>query len=173
MDCPKCGLDNEGVIRVCVDCGWVFGAPYQCPFGKEYELALRSVRFGARVFDTILSSVPLWLILTAGWETASLVVSFCFTIPYFYFADGFRGQSLGKRFFRIIVIDSISGEPCGFGMSFARNFLLHLTVIDCVFALFSKANQRLGDRCAGTVVVKRTWDGVKAPLKSGENVALG
>ncbi len=71
-----------------------------------------------------------------------------------------------------MVIDSLSGKPCVFWESFARSFLPKLTVIDWAFALFGNAKQRLGDRLAGTVVVKKTWKRVRAPSENIEKNKL-
>lgn len=72
---------------------------------------------------------------------------------YFLFADGLRGgQSLGKRWIGMYVIDEKSGEPCTFGDSFIRNVFAALGPIDWIF-IFGEKHQRLGDKAAGTIVV--------------------
>jgi uncharacterized RDD family membrane protein YckC len=140
MKCSKCGLDNEGVFPICVDCGYVFGVFYKCSFGREYELSSLDIRIVARLLDLIFAFAPAILMYVGGWENEGIIPALCWGLPYFYFADAFRGQSLGKRISRIMVIDSISGKPCDFGQSFSRSFLLKLGVIDWLFALFGGAN---------------------------------
>ena len=78
-----------------------------------------------------------------------------FGLIYVLLADGLPGgQSLGKRINNTSVVDAETGEPCTFGQSFVRNIVLTvLGIIDWVF-IFGKKRQRLGDRAAGTVVVK-------------------
>jgi len=73
---------------------------------------------------------------------------------YYLFADGFPGgQSLGKRWIGMYVIDEKSGEPCTWGDSLVRNFFLAaLGPIDWIF-IFGEKHQRLGDKVAGTIVV--------------------
>jgi len=72
---------------------------------------------------------------------------------YYLFADGFPGgQSLGKKWIGMYVIDEKSGEPCTWGDSLVRNLFGALGLIDWLF-IFGEKHQRLGDRVAGTIVV--------------------
>lgn len=75
-------------------------------------------------------------------------------IFYYFFADGLAGgQSIGKRWMGMHVINAETGAPCTFGQSFIRNLLLAvLGPIDWVF-IFGDRHQRLGDKAAGTIVV--------------------
>jgi hypothetical protein len=70
------------------------------------------------------------------------------------FADALDdGQSIGKRWLGIRVVDDITNAPCTFGQSFIRNLLLAvLGPIDWIF-IFGERRQRLGDKAAGTIVV--------------------
>lgn len=71
-------------------------------------------------------------------------------------ADGLmHGQSFGKRIMEIYVIDAKSGRPCTFIQSLIRNSSLLLGLIDCMF-VFSEKQQRLGDKIAKTIVIKKT-----------------
>ncbi len=73
---------------------------------------------------------------------------------YLLFQDGlFNGQSVGKRFTNIAVVNKYSGTACSFGASFVRNiFLVFFGVIDLLF-LVSQYRQRLGDMMANTIVI--------------------
>lgn len=73
---------------------------------------------------------------------------------YYLFADGLRdGQSYGKRYVGMRVVDARSGISCTFGQSFVRNVLLAiLGPLDWVF-IFGDQHQRLGDKAAGTIVI--------------------
>ena len=84
-----------------------------------------------------------------------LIAAIGYAIFYILFADGFvRGQSYGKRILNIAVVSSSTGEPCTYSQSFLRNLLLTLLgIIDWVF-IFGKKRQRLGDKAAGTIVIK-------------------
>jgi hypothetical protein len=89
--------------------------------------------------------------------------------------DGFgRGQSLGKRFAGLMVVQLDNDEPCGFGSSFLRN-LAHLFLnvipgigffIEPLVLVLHEKGQRLGDLLSRTQVIdvreyhnltKRPW----------------
>ena len=75
---------------------------------------------------------------------------------YIAFCDGFKGQSLGKRLFRIMVIDKDTGELCHPGKSFLRNLIFgfgFLSIFEFI-AILTKDRRRIGDRMAGTMVIK-------------------
>ena len=85
----------------------------------------------------------------------ALIAAVVYAIFYILFADGFSGgQSYGKRIVHTAVVDANTGAPCTFWQSFIRNLLLSLLgIIDWVF-IFGKKRQRLGDKAAGTIVIK-------------------
>lgn len=71
-----------------------------------------------------------------------------------------RGQTLGKRLFKITVVDA-RGLPLTFSQVAIRNLLrwvdklLVLYLVGGVVAILSRRNQRLGDLAAGTVVIRQ------------------
>lgn len=79
---------------------------------------------------------------------------------YLLFQDGLgAGESFGKRFIRLRVIDAQTGAPCTFWQSFIRNLLLILlSFVDWIFIFIGDRRQRLGDRAAGTVVIRLDLD---------------
>ena len=87
-----------------------------------------------------------WLLLALG-------------LGYYVFCEAATGATLGKRMVGIHVIGE-DGEHLTFGASLVRNLL---RLVDCLFfylvgglfALTSPRGQRLGDRAAHTVVVRR------------------
>jgi uncharacterized RDD family membrane protein YckC len=88
----------------------------------------------------------MWLLLALG-------------LGYYVFCEAATGATLGKRMVGIHVIGE-DGEHLTFGASLVRNLL---RLVDClffylvggIFALTSPRGQRLGDRAAHTVVVRR------------------
>ena len=88
----------------------------------------------------------MWLLLALG-------------LGYYIFCEAATGATLGKRMVGIHVIGE-DGEHLTFGASLVRNLL---RLVDClffylvggIFALTSPRGQRLGDRAAHTVVVRR------------------
>jgi len=130
-------------------------------FTDELPLASRSARLLGQVLDGLVAIVPmvaLVLIDSAGLESgggplgmAALVVG----VAYYFLADALPGgQSLGKRWLDLSVIDARTGEPCSIWQSFVRNLLLAiLGPLDWLF-IFGERRQRLGDKAAGTIVIE-------------------
>lgn len=121
-------------------------------------LASRSDRLFGQCLDGIIGALPVLLSLLV---TRLFNIGGLFLLPgvlwsmfYFLLADGFPGgQSFGKRWIGMYVIDEKTGAPCSFGASFVRNFFLAaLGPIDWIF-IFGEKHQRLGDKVAGTIVV--------------------
>lgn len=107
------------------------------------------VAIGAFILAAILYAIS----NTIG--SIALIAAVAYAIFYILFADGFAGgQSYGKRVVHTAVVDASTGAPCTFWQSFIRNLLLSLLgIIDWVF-IFGKKRQRLGDKAAGTIVIK-------------------
>jgi uncharacterized RDD family membrane protein YckC len=88
----------------------------------------------------------MWLLLALG-------------LGYYVLCEAATGATLGKRMVGIHVIGE-DGEQLTFGASLVRNLL---RLVDClffylvggIFALTSPRGQRLGDRAAHTLVVRR------------------
>jgi uncharacterized RDD family membrane protein YckC len=128
----------------------------------DHDLAGLGDRLAAQIIDgfiPILVLFPLAILHGLLKEISGILIFFwaLFYIYYILFADGFKGgQSYGKRVAKICVIDATSGKPCNWAGSAMRNIpLLFLGMIDWIF-IFSKKRQRLGDRLANTIVVRRT-----------------
>src|SRR2546423_10371416 len=124
------------------------------------QLASLSDRLFGQILDSFVAvgAFVIALILYSISPTIGgvvLIAAIGYAIFYILFADGFvRGQSYGKRILNIAVVSSSTGEPCTYSQSFLRNLLLTLLgIIDWVF-IFGKKRQRLGDKAAGTIVIK-------------------
>jgi uncharacterized RDD family membrane protein YckC len=123
------------------------------------RLASRSNRLVGQFVDGVVGAAPFiaaFLISSLN-NTLGAVLLFgavAWSLFYYLFADGFPGgQSLGKRWLGMQVIDARTGAPCTFWQSFLRNLLLAmLGPIDWVF-IFGERHQRLGDKLAGTIVI--------------------
>ena len=87
-----------------------------------------------------------WLLLAAG-------------LGYYIVCEAATGATLGKRLVGIRVV-SEDGERLSFGAAVVRNLLrvidaLFFYLVGFLFALTSMRGQRLGDRAAHTIVVRR------------------
>ena len=126
--------------------------------------ASRTSRLIGQFLDGCVSVAPFFgayfVAAMVGFEGVSgilMLAAALWSVGYILFADGMSGgQSLGKRWLGMVVIDANSGEPCTFGKSFIRNItLVLLGPIDWIF-IFGGSRRRLGDMLAGTVVVSNS-----------------
>jgi uncharacterized RDD family membrane protein YckC len=109
--------------------------------GGYAERSDGSVRVGIDV-----AGKATWLFLLVG-------------LAYYVFSEALTGATLGKRIVRIRVVDE-HGEHPTLGAAVVRNILrpvdaLCFYLVGALFALTSPLGQRLGDRVAHTVVVRR------------------
>ncbi|PLW76650.1 RDD family protein [Cohaesibacter celericrescens] len=89
----------------------------------------------------------------------TMLLSFAFSLVYFVLTEGRNGQSFGKMVMGIKVV-SIDGSPCTMRQAFTRNFLriidgVFLYLIGIILMSRSEKKQRLGDRIAETVVIRK------------------
>jgi uncharacterized RDD family membrane protein YckC len=78
---------------------------------------------------------------------------------YFILLEGLFGQTVGKRLLGVVVIKR-DGSPCTMTASVVRNLLRIIDgilsyAVGLVAMLLSDDRQRIGDRAANTVVVRR------------------
>ena len=87
-----------------------------------------------------------------------IAVFFAVTGIFYAWARDFKnGQSLGRRFLKIKVVDVETEKPIGAGKSFIRELSLHvapLALIETLFLFINKDGRRLGDKWAKTKVVE-------------------
>jgi uncharacterized RDD family membrane protein YckC len=113
------------------------------------RLAPIGARLGARVVDFFVVSL---LILPFGLLGIGMPVAILIFL-YPLFMDSLpNGQSLGKIFFNIAVINEKTGKYCRINESFFRNLTLIGGICDWLF-IFGKRRKRLGDFVAGTIVI--------------------
>lgn len=122
------------------------------------DLASRRTRFIAHSLDAFVASVPsaitMMLIKVGLLPGSAAAASIGLGFLYLAFRDGMaEGQSLGKRWLGIRVVDEISGAPCSYFQSFGRNCLMGLGPIDAI-VIFGEGRQRLGDKVANTIVIE-------------------
>ncbi len=164
MECPNCRFVNR-TGAFCSNCGYSFvGRTLPAAGGGDTippNLASLGDRFLAQVLDTMIAVTPVIFAFLVGlvWRPAGIVMAIpaiLFALFYLLFADGFRGgQSFGKKMLGMAVINAATGRACTLAESFIRNLLLALLGwIDWIFIL-GKRRQRLGDRAARTLVIKR------------------
>ncbi len=139
------------------------------PEGIDVDLVLAGLgsRLIARLVDTAVQFgiiIPFAFLTSAvqnGWFLAVVfIVSFLAIFAYdVAFEVLGSGRTIGKRAAGLQVVRS-GGQPVNFGASLIRNvfrlvdFLPSLYLLGAFCILATRANQRLGDLAAGTVVVR-------------------
>jgi len=119
-------------------------------------------RFWAWLIDVLLMGIPWQRILTVlkidafGLSGVFLLAALLFI--YWTVLEGYRGQSLGKMLFNIVVTGPL-GESIRFRDAalecFGKAFLLPLDCVAC-WVFFRKSRQRLFNKISNTIVIKRT-----------------
>jgi uncharacterized RDD family membrane protein YckC len=94
-----------------------------------------------------------------GWLGGkAFIVGMTLGVLYIVFRDGWNGQSIGKRIFKIQVVRKRDRKPIGFFMAFCRGFLTSLPVlgwIDFVLTTFTANSQRFTDKILGTELISK------------------
>ncbi len=134
---------------------------------KPVKYVGAGLRFLSTIIDLILFLIfahfliyymgelaPFLLRINSGPLLILLAVGFL----YYWLCEAYLGGTLGKLIIGIRV-RMADGSPCGVVPSLIRNLLriidgLFFYVVAAFLVWFSPARQRLGDRVAGTVVVK-------------------
>jgi uncharacterized RDD family membrane protein YckC len=143
----------------------------------DVEHAGLGLRFAAVLLDAIIVFLPLGLVVGLlsgggyadsgdGYANAGINIGgnafwalVALGIGYYVVCESASGATLGKRIVGIRVVGE-GGEHVTFGAAVVRNLLrlvdgLFFYLVGALFALTSPRDQRLGDRAAHTVVVRR------------------
>jgi uncharacterized RDD family membrane protein YckC len=143
----------------------------------SFENAGIPLRFVAVLLDALLVFVPLFIVigLMSGGGYRSdlngesnfgvdlggheLLLWIALGIGYYVVCESAAGATLGKRMVGIRVVGE-DGDALTFGAAIVRNLLrlvdaLFFYLVGFVFAILSTRGQRLGDRAAHTIVVRR------------------
>jgi uncharacterized RDD family membrane protein YckC len=135
------------------------------------------LRFVAVVLDALIVFVPLFIVvglLSGGgydekyggqrnvgidWGGSDALLAFALCVGYYIICESATGATLGKRMVGIRVVGE-DGEHVTFGAAVVRNLLrfvdaLFFYFVGFIFAILSARGQRLGDRAAHTIVVRR------------------
>lgn len=123
-----------------------------------------AIRFVAILADMIIIVIIASIFSRAG--AAGGLVSLAVFILYFALLEGHYGQTVGKMAVSIKVVREADGEPIDYSEAAVRAVLRFVDLIPYVvpyllgaILIWSSDNdkkQRLGDRIAHTVVVKKT-----------------
>jgi uncharacterized RDD family membrane protein YckC len=144
---------------------------------SHLEKAGLSLRFVAVLLDTVIIFFPLGILVGLlsgggysergnGYASAGVNVDgnafwalIALGVGYYIVCEALSGMTVGKRIVGIRVVAE-DGDHVGLGAAVVRNLLrlvdcLFFYLVGALFALTSARGQRLGDRAAGTLVVRR------------------
>lgn len=123
------------------------------------SLVMAAIFFGVTIFFGTIGGAAGSAEAAGGFGMFGLLVGLCGSLFYGFFLEGYwDGYTVGKKVLGIKVVKE-DGSACGYGGAFLRNVLeiidgLFYYVVGFVFMASGDKRQRLGDRIAGTVVVK-------------------
>ena len=129
-------------------------------------IGLRAV---AVIVDMVVMFAILWVIALAtgnsnseGFEMtgAPVFLGLLMWFVYYIGMEASTGATLGKMLVGIKVVKTDGTAPIGIGPAVIRNVLriidgIFIYLVGGILAMRSSTKQRLGDRVAGTVVVKK------------------
>jgi uncharacterized RDD family membrane protein YckC len=139
-----------------------------------YPKAPLSERLGAYIVDSIIGYGPVimaWVfnvLFHIGTEspttrTINLVATIAWSFYYSWTKDARpNGQSIGKKMFGLMVVGVETDRPCTLGQSIGRGLVLSLLsgipvlgwLIEPITVFVSDEGRRIGDRVAGTQVIR-------------------
>lgn len=163
-----------------------YGQPQYGQYGDTSPYAHWGLRVAARLLDSALL-IPFYIVFFVGFGTAvsslhtdpvtgqtthgdglalGLVIVAAGGLVAFGFAfwnqivrQGRTGQSLGKQWMSITLIDERTGQPLGVGMNFVRELAHFVDGIACdigyLWPLWDPKRQTFADKIMTTVVVPR------------------
>jgi uncharacterized RDD family membrane protein YckC len=178
-------VDIASAVDASVDMGEPPGLPDAALSGVRRTKARRgsveyaglALRFVAVVLDAVIVFFPAAIIIGLlsgggyaetgnGYTNAGINVTgsafwlfLALGVGYYVFCESVSGATLGKRMVGIQVVGE-DGEPVTIGAAVVRNLLrlvdcLFFYLVGAIFFLTSAKGQRLGDRAAHTLVVRR------------------
>lgn len=192
--CSKCGssLKSEEIEHGDSGSEQPTAILHEKPVPANRNATLQYKGVGVRLIAQIFDSIPLLILyFIAGNIIASIVggstvdgfelqgtsalglmllMLLCSILYFTLLESWWDGQSLGKKILRIQVVN-MDGSRIPLSSSFMRNalrvvdgFLFYL--VGALFIWRSRTKQRLGDRMAGTVVIKKVSTEKSSPKRS-------
>ena len=181
LTCPVCGQPVAAGKSFCTSCGNKIGGVNSQPMQSTptptrapgQTASLAGVGVGLRAVAAILDSLVFMLIgwimagmfgttSSSGFELSGAPFFVLMLLGFLYYVvfEGTLGATPGKLVIGLRVVKT-DGSKCGISSSIIRNLLRivdalpFLYLLGIILIVSSKHKQRLGDRLAGTMVVKR------------------
>jgi len=131
---------------------------YQTIVCKKCSQDLANRRHTAYFLDSILLLGACYLFgaLWGSMGEGALIAIQLLAVFAFLARDVANGRSPGKRLSDLQTVDASTGEPIGLGKSLLRNLILLVPFMILVDGMVLKRGSRIGDKLAGTMVVRRS-----------------
>jgi uncharacterized RDD family membrane protein YckC len=137
---------------------------YRQPTAADYTTDTLVPRFAALWLDNALAFFTMFGLVMAvpkDWAATQVTVFLTAYYAYFFVSEGLTGRTIGKAFFSLVVVQ-MNGQRCTWWQAFIRTALRFLELNPVIFgalpagisALMSPHRQRIGDRLAGTLVIR-------------------
>jgi len=121
------------------------------------------------LIDLVVSFVILWIVAVLSGETlaggfqlvgAPAFLGYLLVFAYFLVMEALIGATVGKLMLKLRVVKEADGSPIDWRASAVRNVLrivdgFAFYLVGFLIICFTQKHQRLGDKVAGTVVVRR------------------
>jgi uncharacterized RDD family membrane protein YckC len=126
------------------------------------------LRAVAGIIDIAVNLVILWIVAQAFGQTkqdgfdlsgAPAFLGFALVLLYFIVMEATLGATLGKLIVKLRVVNEADGTPIGWSAAVVRNVLrivdgIVLYLVGFILICTTAKRQRLGDKVAGTVVIR-------------------
>jgi uncharacterized RDD family membrane protein YckC len=127
------------------------------------------LRAAEGIIDLVVTFVILWIVAKLSGQTteggfeltgAPFFVGLALVLIYFIVMEATLGATLGKLIVKLRVVKEVDGSPIGWSDAVVRNLLrvvdgIVLYLIGFILVCATQKRQRLGDKVAGTVVIRR------------------
>lgn len=88
-----------------------------------------------------------------GYILIFMLLVFLYPITFVFRDVIFKGRSIGKRIFRLYVLDKNTNEPASVKHRIIRNLFFFIYPIDGIILIATK--ESIGDKAVNTIVVKK------------------
>lgn len=164
--CFNCNTMNPGIASFCMECGEKIKVEYASTLQKTLAFIIDFTLL-LSLFGILLIPIISVNLIKATISEEVLALLWIFLDIFFFFLYftlmEIKGQTIGKMFMKIRVVNELDHKPIKYRQSFIRNLLLVVDLIPyplpgllaLIFSAKSPNKQRIGDMAAGTLVIKK------------------
>ncbi len=164
--CVNCGNKNPSIAMFCMECGSKIVGEYASTIQKTMAFIIDFILLLFLFTIALILIISIQIVSSATFNNELLafiwiVLDILILLLYFTLLDK-KGQTIGKMFLKIKVVNELDHKPIKFRQSVIRTILLVVDLIPyplpgllaIIFSAKSPKKQRIGDMAAGTLVIK-------------------